>query len=193
MLARLISPERFDKADRAGREQTELTPLPWQKRLLDVCLSLGLLVALSPLMFVIMVAIKLNGLIQPTHRGPSFLSDPRGEGLLFPSDRGGGMIWDLRKALDAIARSAGWEAGEIRTRMFRHTYCATRLQTLDRGAPVSPWVVSREMGHGGRSLVDRVYGHLGDVRRRSEMVEFRVEQHREQLAKRAQKAAHLSL
>ena len=77
--------------------------------------------------------------------------------------------------------------------MFRHTYCATRLQTLDRGALVSPWVVSREMGHGGRSLVDRVCGHLGDVRHRSETVEFRVEQHREQLAERAQKAAHLSL
>ena len=118
---------------------------------------------------------------------------PRGEGLLFPSDRGGGMIWDMRKALDAIARSAAWEAGEIRTRMFRHTYCAARLQTLDRGAPVSPWVVSREMGHGDLSLVDRVYGHLGDVRHRSEVVEFRVEQHREQLAERAQKAAHLSL
>ena len=118
---------------------------------------------------------------------------PRGEGLLFPSDRGGGMIWDLRKALDAIGRSAGWEDGEIRTRMFRHTYCATRLQTLDRGAPVSPWVVSREMGHGGPSLVDRVYGHVGNVRHRSETVEFRVEQHREQLAERAQKLAHLSL
>ena len=118
---------------------------------------------------------------------------PRGEGLLFPSDRSGGMIWDLRKALDAIGRSAGWDAGEIRTRMFRHTYCATRLQTLDRGAPVAPWVVSREMGHRDVTLIDRVYGHLGDVRHRSETVEFRVEQHREQLAERAQKLAHLSL
>ena len=102
---------------------------------------------------------------------------PRGEGLLFPSNRGDGMIWDLRKVLDSIGGTAGWEAGEIRTRMFRHTYCATRLQTLDRGAPVSPWVVAREMGHGGRALVDRVYGHLGEVRHRSEVVEYRVEQH----------------
>ena len=77
--------------------------------------------------------------------------------------------------------------------MFRHTYCATRLQTLDRGAPVSPWVVSREMGHRDVTLIDRVYGHLGDVRHRSETVEFRVEQHREQLAERAQKLAHFSL
>ena len=49
------------------------------------------------------------------------------------------------------------------------------------------------MGHGGRSLVDRVYGHLGDVRHRSEMVEFRVEQHRERLARSAKNTAHLSL
>ena len=33
-------------------------------------------------------------------------------------------------------------------------------------------------------LVDRVYGHLGDVRHRSEVVEFRVEQHREELGER---------
>ena len=58
---------------------------------------------------------------------------------------------------------------------------------------MSPWVISREMGHGGRSLVDRVYGHLGDVRHRSETVEFRVEQHRDRLAERAEKAALLSL
>lgn len=77
------------------------------------------------------------------------------------------------KVLDAAAEAAGWEPGEIRTKAFRHTYCATRLQTLDQGAPVSPFTVAREMGHGGRSLVDRVYGHLGDVRQRSEVVEYR--------------------
>lgn len=63
---------------------------------------------------------------------------PKGEGLLFPSERGSGMIWDLRK----------------------------------------------EVGHGGRSLVDRVYGHLGDGRHRSEVVEYRADQHREQLGER---------
>ena len=88
------------------------------------------------------------------------------------------MIHDVRKALDAMAKRAGWEAGEIRTRTFRHTYCAARLQTLDRCAPVSPWTVAREMGHGGRSLVDRVYRHLGDVRHRRNVVEYRVGQHR---------------
>ena len=61
--------------------------------------------------------------------------------------------------------------------MLRHTYCSTRLQTLDRGAPVSPFTVGKELGHGGRALVDRVYGHLGEIRHRSEVVEYRVSQH----------------
>ena len=104
---------------------------------------------------------------------------PKGS-LLFPSanPRALGhederMVKDLRKPLDAIAERAGWQAGEIRAHMLRHTYCAARLQTLDGGAPVSPYTVGRELGHGGRSMVDRVYGHLGELRHRSEVVEFR--------------------
>ena len=30
-----------------------------------------------------------------------------------------------------LAERAGWQPGEIRTRLFRHTYCTARLQTLD--------------------------------------------------------------
>jgi len=110
-----------------------------------------------------------------------YLSGPNApEGsLLLPSSRRKkeGLITDLRKSLDAIAQRAGWKPGEIRTRMLRHTYCAARLQTTDRGAPVSPFTVARELGHGGRSLVDRVYGHLGEIRHRSDVVEYRVSQH----------------
>lgn len=60
--------------------------------------------------------------------------------LLFPSlhrrVRGGDeeMLGDIRKALDRVAAQAGWAVGEIRSKMFRHTYCSARLQTLDRGA-----------------------------------------------------------
>lgn len=99
--------------------------------------------------------------------------------LLFPSPRANGdaMISDLRKALDAAAGLIDWPKGQVRTKLFRHTYCAARLQTLDNGAPVSTFTVSRELGHGGTSLVKRVYGHLGDVRHRSEVVEYRTEQH----------------
>jgi integrase len=69
-------------------------------------------------------------------------------------------IVDFRKSLDTIAKRAGWKAGEIRSKMFRHTYCAARLQTLDRGHPVSPYTVGKEMGHGGTAMVERVYSHL---------------------------------
>lgn len=102
---------------------------------------------------------------------------PRVSGLLFPSPRTGKRLDNVKKALDAIGERVGYAKGAVRTKMFRHTYCAARLQTLDRGAPVSPWTVAREMGHGGRSLVDRVYGHLGEVRHRAEVVEYRIQQY----------------
>jgi hypothetical protein len=72
----------------------------------------------------------------------------------------------------------------VRTKALRHTYCATRLQTLDDGAPVSLFTVAREMGHGGDALVRRVYGHLGELRHRADVVEYRVEQHRVRLGVR---------
>jgi hypothetical protein len=43
------------------------------------------------------------------------------------------MVVELRKRLVAVAERAGWKPGEIRTKAFRHTYCAARLQTLDGG------------------------------------------------------------
>ena len=64
------------------------------------------------------------------------------------------------------------------------TPTATRLQTLDHGAPVSLYKVSRELGHSSTAMVQSVYAHLGDVRHRSEQVEFRIEQHAEKLGER---------
>ena len=99
--------------------------------------------------------------------------------LLFPSHRTGeeAMLTDVRKMLDAVSARVGFEAREVNLYDFRHTYCAARLQTLDGDAPVSPYTVGQELGHGGDSLVKRVYGHLGTVRHRSEAVEYRVKQH----------------
>jgi len=94
------------------------------------------------------------------------------------------LITDFRKALDVVAMRAGWSKGEIRSKMFRHTYCSARLQTLDGGAPVPPFTVGKELGHGGTSMVERVYSHLGEVRHRSDVVEYRVEHHREALGER---------
>jgi integrase len=108
-------------------------------------------------------------------------SDSPKSGLLFPN-RDGEKIKDIRKALDAVATLAGWAGGEIRPYAFRHTYTAARLQTLDNGHPVSEYTVARELGHGGAALVRSVYGHLGEVRHRSDQVEYRIEQHMARLA-----------
>ena len=106
--------------------------------------------------------------------------------LLFPSPvlRSESLITDFRKALDAVAERADWSKGEVRSKAFRHTYCSARLQTLDGGAPVSPFTVGKELGHGGASMVERVYSHLGQVRHRADVVEFRLEQHRDALGER---------
>ena len=49
---------------------------------------------------------------------------------------------------------------------------------------MSPFTVGKELGHGGTAMVQRVYSHLGEVRHRSEVVEYRVENHRQALKKR---------
>ncbi len=112
--------------------------------------------------------------------------------LLFPSYRTGAeaMVTDFHKLLDAVATRAEWKVGEIRSKMFRHTYCTARLQTLDQGAPVSVYTVAKEMGHGGETMVRRVYGHLGQVRHRADVVEYRVKQH---IAKLGDRLAALNL
>lgn len=109
--------------------------------------------------------------------------------LLFPSFRTGreSMVTDWRKVLDAVVARGGElyvivdghrrraEPGDIRSKCFRHTYCATRLQTVDSGKPVAVYTVSRELGHSSTGMVEAVYSHLGDVRHRSDVVEFRCE------------------
>ena len=113
---------------------------------------------------------------------------PMGD-LLFPSMATGqeAMLTDTRKLLDRGAVRAGWKAGEIRSKMFRHTFAAARLQTLDHGAPVSLYTVSRELGHSSQAMVERVYAHLGTIRHRSEVLEYRHEQHAERHRPRLEK------
>ena len=40
------------------------------------------------------------------------------------------------------------------------------------------------MGHGSQDKVERAYSHLGQVRHRSEVIEYRIEQYAEPLAER---------
>ena len=143
--------------------------------------------------------------LEETLRKYLFQGGDAPNGLLFPSHAGATvMLTDFRKVLDRVAIAAGfWEyvldadgqpakdregepmrRGTVRSKMFRHTYCSARLQTLDQGAPVSIYTVGKELGHGGDSLVKRVYGHLGQVRHRADVVEYRVEQHRAKLEDR---------
>ncbi|MBP6670168.1 MAG: site-specific integrase [Gemmatimonadales bacterium] len=135
------------------------------------------------------------------------LEDAPARRLLFPGRTKARevMLGDIQKSLDRVAILAGFRdpvmnaegseqrrdaagalrwRGTIRSKMFRHTYCAARLQTLDRGAPVAVDTVRRELGHGSAEMVERVYGHLGQVRHRAEAVEYRIEQHRERLGER---------
>lgn len=67
------------------------------------------------------------------------------------------------------------DAGEklhVRPRLLRHSYCAARLETLDRGAPISPYTVARELGHQGLAMVLRVYADLGSLDHRTEHVSY---------------------
>jgi integrase len=95
--------------------------------------------------------------------------------LLFPSMVNGreAMLSDCRKLLDRLGKIAKHPKGSLRTRVFRHSYCAARLQTLDGGAPVSLYTVCRELGHESEDMVRRVYAHLGQARHRSEVIEYR--------------------
>lgn len=43
---------------------------------------------------------------------------------------------------------------------------------------MSEYTVAKELGHGGPDLVRRIYGRLGTMRHRADVVEFRAEQHR---------------
>jgi len=129
---------------------------------------------------------QLSEILRPYVFGPRL---ERGGQLLFPAfvDGREQTLTDMRKLLDRLAERAGWVRGEIRTRLFRHTYCAARLQTLDAGAPVSIYTVARELGHQSDEMVRRVYAHLGSTRHRSDVVEYRVAQHLDKLADRLRK------
>jgi integrase len=109
--------------------------------------------------------------------------------LLFPRWQDGQErpLRDVRGAFRVVERWAALPEGQVTSKALRHTYCSARVQTLDRGEPVSLDVVRREMGHGDESLVRHIYGHLGTVRHRANAVEYRVDQHHEVLGERLQR------
>ena len=91
-------------------------------------------------------------------------------GLVFPAENGG-MLQDIRGTL-ALAVGKAEIDKRVTVTTLRHTYGATRIQTLDHGAPVSLYTVQREMGHSGITMIERHYGHLQNVRHRRQNVEY---------------------
>ena len=83
------------------------------------------------------------------------------------------MLTKIRSALDRVEKR-----GEIDKHLtpltFRHTYAATRIQTVDGEKPVALFTVAREMGHRGLDRIEDTYGHL--QRRRSRLPEVRYRQ-----------------
>ncbi len=84
----------------------------------------------------------------------------------------GGWIRDLRELIDRVARRAGLPEGICRSRAFRITYATARLQTTDRGVPIAQKTVEVELGHASGAMLQKVYGRLGTVRERGEVVEY---------------------
>ena len=118
-----------------------------------------------------------------------------GNGLLFPAVRTEKeleekapekMLVDLRKPLGRIAMRAGFDAGDVKLHQLRYTYTAARLQTCDRGRPIALYTAARELGHRGTSMIEKRYRHLHDRTQEggSEVVEFRIEHHREKAGPR---------
>ena len=76
--------EELRRFEGIGRGLDDLVPVCWQKRAFDIALSSLLILMFAPIVLLILAAITLEGLFVPRHRGPFFLTEPRGsEGEIF--------------------------------------------------------------------------------------------------------------
>ena len=94
------------------------------------------------------------------------------QSLLFPGPDGR-MIRGIDNLWDRISELGNLPP--IRAHLLRHTYCATRLQTLDHGFPVAEFVVAQELGHGSMDLIRKIYGHVQSRRGRFPTVRYCIE------------------
>jgi integrase len=116
---------------------------------------------------------------------------PQGR-FLFPSpDNPDRPLAGMKKLLAEIALRTGLQ-GELTPKVFRHTYCAARLQTTDNGHPVAMITVVEEMGHDSWEMVRDIYGHVGKVRRRADVVEYPLQPYMEELQHDLDKLRQLS-
>jgi integrase len=80
------------------------------------------------------------------------------------------MITSVRKNW---LRVSALTALDVHVHGASHTYVSARLQSLDNGAPVTTLTVAREVGHASETMVKEIYGHVADVRDRTEGVAYR--------------------
>ena len=92
------------------------------------------------------------------------------DALLFEGPAGG-MIHDVRKALQAVSQAFDIEITGVT--IFRHTYATARLQTTDHGKQISLWTVAKELGHKTVARIEDTYGHPSHYRPRGEVVEYK--------------------
>jgi integrase len=103
-----------------------------------------------------------------------YVSDMHPKSPLFPSPkRAHAPLFSVRKAFKSVVERAGLDS-QVTPYWLRHTYASHRIQTLEGGAPVTLFTVSRELGHSSTRMLEEHYGHL--LRNRSvrgELVSYR--------------------
>jgi integrase len=130
---------------------------------------------------------QLKAILQAYLAGPDA---PTGR-FLFPSPTDADKpIRNINKLIQQLSLRIGREA--VTPKIFRHTYCAARLQTMDNEKPIAQFTVSDELGHNSAQMVRDIYGHVGTVRHRSEVVEYPLEPYMLQLKPRLERLQTVS-
>lgn len=82
-------------------------------------------------------------------------------GILLPSPRQPDRpVGSIKRLVTELTERLDHD-GVLTPKVFRHPYCAARLQTTDRAEPVALLTVARELGHKNAKMVEEIYGHVG--------------------------------
>ena len=67
-----------------------------------------------------------------------------------------------------VAEGSEGGRGHVHAPLNAPHLISQRLQSLDGGAPISPWTVASEVGHKNLAQIQNRYGHLAKQRQRHE-------------------------
>jgi integrase len=96
----------------------------------------------------------------------------RTTGHVFTTESGE-AVGDWRRALDLIATRAGFQIGQIRTRVLRTSYITHRLACMEHGVPIDPHKVAREVGYTSPAMIMKVYERAQHRRESMDELAFR--------------------